>query len=151
MQQYPRFSLFIGSANGILMSKIYLPTTVTQCWTSPRNSVNWFKVVYGDMSINGLYPYCTLDTLYDIFHGGFTFSHTKFNATSWANLRLFFLKWGYNLIFKTIFWKKFTTKEKLRWKLTEHKITLDFLKKYNLGAPVICFIISSIFVEPGGN
>ena len=60
-----------GSAKVIFLSKIHLPTAVTQFWIPQRKSVNWVGVGNGDMSRNISYPYFFSNILYDIFRSGF--------------------------------------------------------------------------------
>ena len=90
IQQYYKLYLVRVSAKLKLLSKIYLPTTVTQWWIPPRKYFNWINFGYGDNSSKESYPYSSFNALYEILYCGFTFYLTQFNTTYWYNLSLSF-------------------------------------------------------------
>ena len=88
MKQKSKSYCLRRSSKRKLVSKIHLPTPVTQWWIPPRKYFNWINVGYRDMTNKRSYISFSFNTLYASFHRGFPFSLTWFYATSWANLSL---------------------------------------------------------------
>ena len=138
-----------GSAKWELLSKIHLPTTVTQWWNSPGEYFNWINVGYGDISGKGSYPYSYFNTLYDSLHSGFTFSLTKLNAKSWANLILSFtFREGVISSSKLSAEMLSPMKEKSKENYYNTHALLFFCKTSNLRSWGTHFL-SFVFVHPG--
>ena len=64
------------------LSKIHLPTTVTQWCIPSRKYFNQINVGYGNIFSKGSYPYYSFNTLYAILYCVVTFYLTQFNTTS---------------------------------------------------------------------
>ena len=119
LQQLSRSSQVRGSTNGILLSKTCSPTTVTQCWLSPRKSDNWIIVGNGYISINETYPYFFLNNLFVILYCALPFlsyNYMSFARVTWC---LYFSLSGFII-------------SPLKWS-SQHDthIVLLFLKTYN--------------------
>ena len=151
MQQYPKLFLVTGSEKGKLLSKIHLPITVTQLWIPPRKYFNLINVRYGDMSNNISFPYSSFNTSYESFHRGFPLSLTWLNATYWANLSLIFA-FSEGVISSLNDQQKFYHQwSKMQMKMNKtDKHSYFPVKLTTLEHQVLIFIVSYVFVRPGG-
>ena len=139
-----------GSAKGILLPKIHLPTTVTQCWIPPRKYATWINVgksIFKAMDhihiLNQIL--CMRGCIVTPFLSNIINCHIlgKFK-------HVLCFKRGYNIIYKNICSKFVINKEKSQKNEKNTQSLLIYCKTYNLGAPGTDFIITPTFVQPGG-